>query len=80
MKLITRSSLILLLLMLNSCSYFSNASTMQAQDKNYLTAHSIPPLKIPPGVSSNSFSSDYPVSDRTYPVSQLKVPLTPPGL
>lgn len=80
MKILMRSSILLLLLSLTSCSYFSTASVMNSQDKNYLSARSIPPLRIPPGISTTTFESDYPVSDKSFPVSQLQVNLTPPGL
>ena len=80
MKLAIRASVLLLLLPLSGCSYFSNASVTNAQDKNYLSARSVPPLRIPPGVSTTSLETDYPVSDKSFPVSELKVDLTPPGL
>lgn len=80
MKLLNRSALILLLCTLGGCSYFSNGGVMSAQDQNYLTARSIPPLRIPPGISTASFESDYPVSEKSFPVKQLQVDLTPPGL
>ncbi len=80
MIVVMRSFILLLLMSLTSCSYFSTASVMNSQDKNYLSARSIPPLRIPPGISTTSFESDYPVSDRSYPVNQLQVNLTPPGL
>ena len=80
MRIILSGGILLAALCLSSCSYFSTASKMQAQDKNYLSARSIPPLKIPPGVSSNSFENEYPVSNRTYPLSELRIEPIPPGL
>ena len=80
MRMILSGSILLAVLCLSGCSYFSSASKMQAQDKNYLSARSIPPLKIPPGISSNSFENEYPVSDKSYPLSELRLEPTPPGL
>lgn len=79
MKLITRCALIMLALPLAGCSYFGG-NNIQSRDQAYLSARSIPPLKIPPGVSSSSFGSEYPVSDRNYSASSLKVSTVPPGL
>ncbi len=58
MRMILSGCVLAAVLCLSGCSYFSSASKMQAQDKNYLSARSIPALKIPPGVSSNSFDND----------------------
>lgn len=80
MKIIVRSAFLLFALPLAGCSYFSSASTMQAQDKNYLSARSAPPLKIPPGISSSTFENEYPVSDKSFPLSELRIDPTPPGL
>ena len=73
--------LITLFVILNvtSCSYFTKSST-QSQDNDYLTARSVPPLRIPPGVSSRAFETYYPVSDRQYPASSKTISLIPPGL
>jgi uncharacterized lipoprotein len=62
MKIITRSTLCLLALSLAGCSYFSSASNSHTRDKSYLTSRSIPPLRIPPGVSSSQIHNEYPVS------------------
>ena len=80
MKKIICSAFILSALSLTGCSYFGSGSNIQNRDQAYLTAHSIPPLRIPPGVSSSSIHNEYPVSDRTYPMSALKVKVEPPGL
>jgi uncharacterized lipoprotein len=64
---------------LAGCSYFSK-SPIQSRDTAYISARSIPPLKIPPGVSSSSFHTEYPVSDRFYSNGDLKVSTVPPGL
>ena len=68
----------ILLLTLTSCGYTSGV--IQNRDKEYLNAHSIPPLKIPPGLSSTTIQSHYPVSERNYPESKQQVDLTPPNL
>jgi len=69
-----------LLMSLVSCSYISSKSPIQMRDKQYLTARSIPPLKIPPGVSSSAIHSYYPVPNKNYPQSAKTVSVVPPGL
>lgn len=68
----------ILLLTLTSCGYLGGS--IQNRDKEYLNAKSVPPLRIPPGLSSSSIQSHYPVSERNYPESMMKVDLTPPEL
>ncbi len=80
MKYVLRTSIILLVIALTGCSYFHRPSYIQSRDKAYLAAHSIPPLKIPPGMASSEFHNAYPVSDREYSTSPKTVDLTPPGL
>jgi uncharacterized lipoprotein len=80
MKIITRNVLLLLALPLAGCSYFSPSNSTPSRDASYLHARSVPPLRTPPGISSSSFHNEYPVSDRQYPESALKVSMTPPGL
>lgn len=75
----TRSAALLLVLFLTGCTYFNSAG-IQSRDNAYLQAHSISPMRIPPGVSSNSFSNEYPVSDRSYSTKTLQVSAVPPGL
>lgn len=69
----------LLFTVLTGCSYFSDSSVFRSNDRAYLTAQSIPPLKIPPGISSNAFQNYYPVSYREYPGNK-DVSLKPVGL
>lgn len=80
MNKITRSAVLLLALPLAGCSYFDSASNIHVRDKSYTEARSIPPLRVPPGVSSSKIHNEYPVSDRQYSENQLKVKLDPPGL
>lgn len=80
MKIMIRSAILLLVLPLAGCSYFSSASKIQSRDNAYIEARSIPPLRMPPGVSSSKIHNEYPVSDRSYSTSQLRVGLEPPGL
>jgi uncharacterized lipoprotein len=77
---VSRFFTLLLPLMLVGCSYITTPSVIKNRDKHYLTARSIPPLKIPPGISSSAFENAYPVSDRYYPENAKYVSLTPPGL
>lgn len=78
---IVKNSIIVFCLALTGCTYISKATnTFNAHDKDYLTAKSIPPLKIPPGLASSSFQNLYPIPDRYYPVSAERVSEVPPGL
>ncbi len=65
---------------LTGCSYITKTTGLQSQDNQYLKAKSIAPLRIPPGISSDSFENKYPVSDRQYPEAAKSVSLIPPGL
>ena len=80
MKIIIRSALLLAALSLAGCSYFDSASNIQVRSKDYLTARSTQPLRIPQGVSSSQIHNEYPVSDRQYSQKVLKVGIQPPGL
>ena len=72
---------ILLTLTLAGCTLFNgNKGIIQNRGTDYLKARSIPPLRIPPGMSSSSIHAKYPVSERYYPESQKNVNLTPPEL
>jgi len=66
-----------LLVTLTGCA---GDSIMQNRDKHYLSAKSVPPLRIPPGVSAAPFHTEYPVPNRTYPLAEKEVTLVPPGL
>lgn len=70
---------ILFSLTLTGCSYFSQHS-YHKRDKEYLTAQSVPPLSVPPGITLEKIQTFYPVSSTDYPESAKKVNLTPPGL
>ena len=76
--------LILMMLLLNlwGCAYLngSEKSFIQDRDKDYLKAQTIPPLKIPPGMSSDKIETLYPVSEKQYPVVSEKPSLVPPEL
>lgn len=72
--------LILATLVIASCSTLYGSGVIQNRGTDYLKANSIPPLKIPPGLSSSSIDELYPVSDRDYPESSKEVNLKPPGL
>lgn len=66
---------------LAGCSYvYGDRGVIQNRDKEYLKAESVPPLRIPPGLSSSTIAAHYPVPDRYYPASSKVVPLTPPDL
>jgi uncharacterized lipoprotein len=80
MRMITRTAVLMLALPIAGCAYFNPDSHSHAQDSNYLTARSIPPLRIPPGVSSNAFHNEYPVSDGSFSLTNAKISNVPPGL
>jgi uncharacterized lipoprotein len=63
-----------------SCTYFPRPEVLNSRDRVYLSAKSIPPLKIPPGTDSRAFNNAFPVSNKVYPEAQKNVDLTPPGL
>ncbi len=64
-----------------SCSYlYGDQGVIQNRDTDYLKAKSIPPLHIPPGLSSSTIEAHYPVSEKSYPPGTERVNLTPPEL
>lgn len=63
---------------LTACA--SRSEPFTGRDKQYLAATSIQPLRVPPGISSTAFHSEYPVSDHYYPEKIKEVTLIPPGL
>lgn len=67
-------------LVLTSCSYVRKPAFIQNRDTHYLSARSIAPLRIPPGVPSDGFENKYPVPDRAYPARQKNMSIVPPGL
>ncbi len=72
---------VLLGLMLSSCAHiYGDKGLIQNRNTDYLKAQSIPPLKIPPGVSSSTIQELYPVSTRDYPTGTQPLNLVPPGL
>lgn len=80
MKVIIRIVSLLLPAALMSCSYITPPKVIQSRDDHYLTARSVPPLKVPPGISSDAFHNSYPVSDHVYPEASKRVNIVPPGL
>lgn len=69
-----------LLMMLTSCSWISDNRYIANRDTDYLSAKSIPPLKIPPGMSSSTITAHYPVSEKYYLDHAKEVSLIPPEL
>lgn len=66
---------------LSSCSYiYGDQGIIKNRDTTYLKSTTVPPLQIPPGLSSSTIQSHYPISDRYYPGSTEKLDLTPPEL
>jgi len=70
-----------LLMNLIGCSHvYGENGVIKNRDTDYLKARSIAPLQIPPGYSSASIQSNYPVSGKQYPPATKSMDLTPPGL
>ncbi len=68
-------------LILTSCSHiYGDKGLISDKDKEYLKAQTVAPLKIPPGYSSATIESLYPVSDRQYQTTPQILDLTPPEL
>ncbi|OGT58024.1 MAG: hypothetical protein A3F14_03685 [Gammaproteobacteria bacterium RIFCSPHIGHO2_12_FULL_43_28] len=65
---------------LASCSYLGKIPGVGGREKEYLAARSVPPIQIPPGLTSDAFQTAYPVSYRQYPESAKNVSIVPPGL
>ena len=81
MKCFTRSLIIATTVAtLTGCSYFKTPPIIQGRDKQYLAAHSIAPMKVPPGLSSSALRNDYPVPSGNYPDSEKAVSIIPPGI
>lgn len=78
---ITKITTISVLFTLTSCTYiYGDKGVIKNRDTDYMKAQSVPPLIIPPGLSSSTIQEHYPVSYRDYPGSRDKVNLTPPEL
>jgi uncharacterized lipoprotein len=70
-----------MLLSLSACSYiYSDNGIISNRETTYLKSKSVPPLQIPPGLSSSTIHEEYPIPDRNYPESAKKVSLVPPEL
>lgn len=68
-------------LILSSCAHiYGDKGVIQNRSTDYLKARSVPPLQIPPGLSSSTIHETYPVSNRNYPNSTQEISLVPPGL
>lgn len=75
-------TIIFIFLNLFGCAYLNGGdkSLFQDRDKDYLKAQTIPPLKIPSGISSDKIETLYPVSEKQYRESSKKPSLEPPEL
>ncbi len=79
MSLMKQLPVIVIGIALCGCSMVPKKALFQNREKDYLQAESIPPLRIPPGVSSEVMHSTYPVSDRQFGGNK-EVSLLPPGI
>jgi len=74
-------AVIFFILLNTGCAYINGGKKIVSnRDTDYLSATSVPPLKIPPGLSSDTIQAHYPVPDHDYPANTLKPSLIPPGL
>jgi uncharacterized lipoprotein len=81
MQKINQLFVVMLATLLAGCSYiYGDQGFIHNRSVEYTKAQSIPPLKIPPGLSSSSMEAHYPVSDADYPNSKTPVNLIPPEL
>lgn len=81
MQMIKKFSVLTLAVLLAGCSYiYGDQGIIRNRSVEYTKAQSIPPLKIPPGLSSSTIEAHYPVSDTEYPNSKVPISLIPPEL
>ena len=69
-----------IVIFVSGCSYLGEKSIIANRDTDYLKAKNIPPLKIPPGLSSSTIQAHYPVSEKEDNKNTIKPNLTPPEL
>lgn len=78
---IKKLSIVSVALILSACSHiYGDNGVITSRDTTYLKAKTTPPLKIPPGISSSSIHSEYPIPDRNYSDDAKRVRLAPPEL
>lgn len=76
-----KTIVVTLMVLLTGCAYFQGENRfIQNRETDYLKARSIQPLKIPPGLSSDTIEARYPVSEKNYPENAKKPSLVPPDL
>ena len=80
MKIISSLFILVMAASLAACSYISTPSFIQKREKHHLGANSAPPLRIPPGLSSQKIHNEYPIAERYYPASSKDINPVPPGL
>jgi uncharacterized lipoprotein len=80
MSVVFRMLILFSLALLSSCAYMKKNTYYSDRDQSYLTATSVPPLRIPPGVTSGDIESYYPIADKNYSEESKRVNITPPGL
>lgn len=80
MSFFKKSILLSLLFALTACSHFGGNRYVASREKTYLSARSIAPLQIPPGLASGTIQEEYPIAYRNYPEAAKFPSLVPPGL
>jgi uncharacterized lipoprotein len=81
MHLLVRFFILMCSLSLTSCSYLSSGkNAIGGRNQAYLSAKNMPPLRMPPDISFNTFHAAYPVSSQPASQAEKQPDLTPPGL
>lgn len=65
---------------LTGCAWITSTAFPKDKEKPQLHARSVPPLKIPPGLSSDQFHAKYPIADTQYALNSADASVLPPGL
>lgn len=68
-------------ILVTGCSHvYGDKGVVKNRDADYLKARSIPPLKIPAGLSTKTFETHYPAPQNNDAQNLKDVNLTPPGI
>lgn len=65
---------------ITACSWLGLPNPFVTHNNDYLKTQSIPPLYIPPGLTSDKFENHYPIPNRVYPPGAANISLAPPDL
>ena len=71
----------LLVLNITACSHiYGEQGLLKNRQYEYMKARSIPPMRVPPGYSSEQIQANYPISTESYSLEAARIDLSPPGL